>query len=269
MIGSNQLTVSEAMGLHEVLLGTSNTLEKLAFYADETRSHELETVFRAHERAFERTYQELLGFARGTGAQETGTTQYGSHFRGSQGGQAPNRQTIRPEPTGRIEDRTMVLDCLVDCKTLAVTSMTVATEASQPALRRTLADIARQHLESAYELYKIAEQHGWYPSLKPHDSPEEWLRSTHLPPAHQGVSQFGTTYASRDGGTTYTGATAGIQESYGSRGYAQTQSGYGRTDAGASYGYRASSRDESSYPGQRTGVQHAAPDLEPAQIRRH
>jgi hypothetical protein len=163
----------------------------------------------------------------------------------------------------------MVLDCLVDCKTAATTYMTVATEASQPQLRRTLADIARQHLESAYELYKIAEQHGWYPSLKPQESPEEWLRSTHLPPSHQEASQFGTGYASANRGSTYTGATGGISESYSSRGYAQTQSGYGRTAAGANYGYGASGREESSYPGHGRSVQYASPDLESEQIRRH
>ena len=269
MIGSHQLTVSEAMGLHEILLATSNTVEKLAFYADETRSHEFETVFHAHERTFERTYDELLGFARGSGTQETGIPQTGVGYRGTQGGQKPQRQTISPEPTGRLEDRTMVLDCLVDCKTLAVTSMTVATEASMPALRRTLADIARQHLDSAFELYKIAEQHGWYPSLKPQESPEQWLVSTHLPPTHQGVSQFGTTYASSDSGRAYTGATAGIQETYQSRGYAQTQSGSSRTAAGAGYGYQASGRGATNFGGQSAGVQYAAPDLEPGHAHRH
>ena len=295
MIGSHQLTVSEAMGVHEVLLETSTTIDKLAFYAEETRSHELETVFRAHQRSSERTYDELLGFARGSGTQETGVPQSGAHFRSTQGGQ-PNRQTIRPEPTGRIDDRTMVLDCLVGCKSIAVGAMTSATEASHPALRRTLADVSRQHLESAYELYKIAEQHGWYPSLQPHQSPEEWLRSTHLPATHQGVS----TYASRDGGMTYTGATAGVGEAYQSRGYAhesssfgrtsaanydyqathpgaatgvgnayegrgytQGPSGYGQTGTGANYGYQASAPGAGNFTGTHSGVQYAAPDLEP------
>ena len=269
MIGSHQLTVSEALGLHEVLLATSNTVEKLAFYADETRSHELETVFHAHERTFERTYHELLGFANGAGTQETGIPHTGVGYRGTQSGQKPQRQTISPEPTGRLEDRTMVLDCLVDCKTLAVSAMTVATEASLPALRRTLADIARLHLDSAHELYKIAEQHGWYPSLKPQESPEQWLVSTHLPPTHQGIPQYGTTYASHDGGRPYTGAQAGIQETYQSRGYAQTQSGYPRTAAGAGFGYQASPQGTANFGGQRTGVQYAAPDLEPGQTHRH
>ncbi len=268
MVGSHQLTVSEAMGLHEVLLTTSNAVDKLAFYAEETRDHELETVFHAHQRNAERTYQELIGYAHETGTHETGMTQYGSHFRG-ESGHKPSRQTVRPEPTGRIEDRTMVLDCLVDCKTAATKFMEVATEASQPQLRRTLADISRQHLEQAFELYKIAEQHGWYPSLKPHESPEEWLRSTHLPPTHQGVSQYGATYASANRGTTYTGATGRNPETYANRGYAQTQSGFGRTAAGAGYGYQAAGRNEYSYPGERTGVQYAAPDLEPAHTRRH
>ena len=269
LIGSHELTVSEAMGLHEVLLETANTVEKLAFYADETQNHELETVFHAHERMFERTYQELLGFAQGNSTHQAAFTQPGMSHNSAQGGQKPNRQTIRPEPTGRIEDRTMVMDCLVDCKEMAVASMKVATEASLPSLRRTLADIARQHLDSAFELYKIAEQHGWYPSLKPHESPEEWLRSTHLPLTHQGVSQYSAPYASHDSGRAYTGATAGVGASFQSRGYAQTQSGYGRTAAGATYGDQSPQRGVANFEGQRNGVQYAAPDLNPEQTHRH
>ncbi|MDA8346555.1 MAG: spore coat protein [Thermaerobacter sp.] len=240
MIGT-KLSVSEAMGLHEILLVSATMVDKLAYYVDETEDRELESIFSAHLRAFERTYSELLGFAHdgGNHAGGIGATNVGRGAVG--GGQKPNRQTVRPQPSGRINDRTMVMDCLMGCKALAVSATTAATEASQTTLRRTLADVSRHQLEMAYELYKIAEQHGWYPSLKPQDSPEEWLRSTHLPVTVTGgnveTSQIGAAY----GATGYAHAAVESHGAFSGNRYAQAPRNYGtagatRTAGGANWG---------------------------------
>ncbi len=220
------------MGLHEVLLVSATSIDKLSFYVDETQDRELESIFSAHLRSFERTYQELLGFAH-DGEMHATTAGTGMMGRGAiGGGQKPNRQTVRPQPSGRIDDRAMVLDCLVACKTMAVSAITVATECSQTTIRRTLADVSRHHLEMAHELYKIAEQHGWYPSLKPQDSPEEWLRSTHLPVAATGGNEdashrIGTAY----GTPNYVGAASYGQGAFSGDSYAQAPRNYGTAGA--------------------------------------
>lgn len=182
MTGSHEITVSEAMGLHELMLQDATMIDKLAVYVHEAQSRDLESIFQTNLRKFEQNYNELIGFAGGE-----------SHFAGtagtsfspgrvqSAGSQTASHQTVRPQPAGRLQDRTMLMDCLVACKQLAVSSVTVATECSNISLRRTLVDIARHHLEMAYDLYKVAEQHGWYPELKAHENPGQWLRSTHLP----------------------------------------------------------------------------------------
>lgn len=241
MIGTNQLSVSEAMGLHEILLTTATMVDKLAFYVDETGDRELESIFSAHLRGFEQTYSELLGFAQGGGTHAAvGAPSYAG--RGTvAGGKKASRQTVRPEPNGRIHDRTMVMDCLTVCKSLAVTAITVATEASQTTLRRTLADVSRHQLETSFELYKIAEQRGWYPSLKPQDSPADWLRSTHLPVTGTGIgvetSHIGAAY----GAPVYGGAASQGQGAFGGQGYVEPQrdfgtAGYTRTATGAADG---------------------------------
>ncbi len=238
---STKLSVSEAMGLHEILMGTATMVDKLAYYVDETDDRELQSIFSAHLRSFERTYSELLGFAQGGGshAGDIGSAYGGRGTIGS--GQKPNRQTVRPQPSGRIHDRTMVMDCLIACKALAVSTITVATECSQTTLRRTLADVSRHQLEMSYELYKIAEQHGWYPSLKPQDSPEEWLRSTHLPVASTAgnveTSQIGAAY----GATGFVGAADTGRGALSGNRYAQAPKNYGtagatRTAGGADWG---------------------------------
>jgi len=273
LIGSHQLTVSEAMGLHEVLLETATSIEKLAFFADSTNDRELEGMFRSHARSAERTYQELLGFTRDEGTRPGYTTQTGgTQFYGAQGGQQASRQTVRPEPTGRrLQDHTMVMDSLVDCKSASVTCMTVATECSSPTLRRTLADISRQHLDSAYELYKIAEQHGWYPSLQPHESPEDWLRSTHLPPAQYVASGSNHAFTAQDGRGVYATGTAGIQEAYRGHAAAPAESAYGRAPAGATYGYQASGAPSTdrTLGETTTGPRYGAPNLDTTRSHRH
>ncbi len=229
------------MGLHEILLVTATMVDKLAYYVDETDDRELESIFSAHLRTYEQTYSELLGFAQDGGAHSAAHS-VGNVGRGTiGGGQKPNRQTVRPQPSGRITDRTMVMDCLVACKTLSVAATTAATEASQTTIRRTLADVSRHHLEMAYELYKIAEQHGWYPSLKPQDSPEEWLRSTHLPVASGGVSGHQPQHAPAYGAQSYARSAQQGQAAIGGQSYTQAPSNYGtagafRTAGGANWG---------------------------------
>lgn len=186
MTGSHEVTVSEAFGLHELMLQDSTMIDKLAVYVQEVENREIESIFHTCLRKFEQNYNELIGFAGGEvsyasapgGTFTSGTT---GHIGGQIGGQTASRQTVRPQPMGRLQDRSMLMDCLVACKQLAVSSVTVATECSSPALRRTLVDMSRHHLEMAYDLYKVAEQHGWYPELKAHENPGQWLRSTHLP----------------------------------------------------------------------------------------
>lgn len=179
--GTREITVSEALGLHELLLVDATMIDKLGVYAEEAENRELESMFRSHLRKFEQNYNELVSFAGGETA--FSGTGHGS-FTGAgvqPGGQKSSHQVVRPQPMGRLQDRTMLMDCLINCKELAVASVKVATECSSTALRRTLADVSRHHLEMAYDLYKIAEQHGWYPELKAQENPGQWLRSTHLP----------------------------------------------------------------------------------------
>lgn len=182
MTGSHEITVSEALGLHELMLQDAAMIDKLAVYVHEAQSRELESIFQTNLRKFEQNYNELIGFAGGEShfAGTAGTRVSSGQFQ-SEGTQKASHQTVRPQPMGRLQDRTMLMDCLVASKQLAVSSVTVATECSNISLRRTLVDIARHHLEMAYDLYKVAEQHGWYPELKAHENPGQWLRSTHLP----------------------------------------------------------------------------------------
>lgn len=182
MTGSHEITVSEALGLHELMLQDAAMIDKLAVYVHEAQSRELESIFQTNLRKFEQNYNELIGFAGGEShLAGTAGTRFSSGQFPSEGGQTASHQTVRPQPVGRLQDRTMLMDCLVASKQLAVSSVTVATECSSTSLRRALVDIARHHLEMAYDLYKVAEHHGWYPELKAHENPGQWLRSTHLP----------------------------------------------------------------------------------------
>jgi len=61
--------------------------------------------------------------------------------------------------------RSIALDCLNQCKSLAVSHIKSSTECSHPELRRTFMDMARQDMEMGEELFHIANRKGWYQTI--------------------------------------------------------------------------------------------------------
>jgi len=70
----------------------------------------------------------------------------------------------------KLSDRAMATDCLNDCKHATVKMMTAATEASSPTLRQSLANLSREHLDMAYDMFKFLQSRGWYqaPNVSQH-----------------------------------------------------------------------------------------------------
>lgn len=191
-----KLTVSEALGLHELLQSLAAHTETFAFYAEEVRNEELRHLIQDQLSEAEDAYQELRSVAANMSSgslMEIGERGWHeSTTRGMMSNQeSRNFRPVEPRPSGRISDRAITTDMLECSKAFSVKCTWVATEMSHQRIRHILSDLSRECLDSAFKLYKFMEREGWYPSFKEHENPEQWLTRTHQPMEGQaGISRM-------------------------------------------------------------------------------
>lgn len=131
---------------------------KLEFLCNQVRDTQLRSTLEQHARRCRQIGQQLQGFFHGGHGQSASTfsSQPAGTYGSSYGMSSANMGT-------QSLDAIVAADCLKDCKSLAVRSMTGATETSQPA-RNFLYQIAGEHLRMAEEQYHWLEQRGLYAS---------------------------------------------------------------------------------------------------------
>lgn len=181
-----KLSVSEALGLHELLQGLAAHTETFAVNAEEAHSEELRHLIAEQLDEAQDAYHEIRGIAASLSSGsmmeigERGWHENTMMKMMSSQGSRPLRP-VEPHPTGRMSDRAIATDMLESSKAFAVKCTWVATEMSHQRIRHILADLSRECLDNAFRLYKFMERQGWYPTYKEGDNPEQWLTHTHQP----------------------------------------------------------------------------------------
>jgi spore coat protein CotF len=177
-----ELTPSELLQIHEVALAHAIAIEKAAVYTAMAKDPDLAAMLRHSRQKKEAHYQELVDISQGAPLDRRFEQMDGGLAgRPRQAGGA-STQPLQPEPQrAAFSDRTIAGDCLNDAKTMAVRAIWAATEISHVGLRRALSEMARYHLDEAYEFYRYMEQQGWYVPLRPGENAQQWFRETHRP----------------------------------------------------------------------------------------
>lgn len=174
------LTPSELLQLHEIAMEHATSIAKLYGYEQFVQDPELSAMLDHDRRKSETHYQEIIEMARGDASSRA---QLDGGLEPSQRGRGFNSATrpVQPKPQQGFSDRTIAQDCLSCNKQMAVRSMFAATECSHVGLRRALSEMARYHLDAAFEFYRFMEHKGWYSPLKANENPEHWFEQTHEP----------------------------------------------------------------------------------------
>lgn len=174
-----RITQAEAHYIHELLLSHGKDIEKFSFFRDQCQDRELERLLGDQVRKIQHHYEELLSFvADGSNPniQHGAPTGLNRSY-----GQPPKPQPMQPNTQGTISDRAMAADALVTSKNAAVQCTQAATEASNSALRRSLVEMTRDHLDMAFEMYRFMESRGWYASAG--SAPPTWVQQGYQQPS--------------------------------------------------------------------------------------
>ncbi len=95
-----------------------------------------------------------------------------------------------PNPQAHWSAKTVVMDCLLTCKGLAIRQGNCVLESATPKVKSTFEKIQRDHVEMATELWNLAATRGWYPPPRAAvEQHEQELSSMFTPPAYGGGMQ--------------------------------------------------------------------------------
>lgn len=174
----------QAAELWEVCRDHHTLAAKLEWFSTQVSDGQLRSTLERHARRSHQVCQQLEGFLQsgsatftgstGTFAQTHGQNNFGSggyHQSGSfqsgsfQSGSFGYQGSQSAFGTGSSIDIMVAMDCLKDCKYLALQATNGASESSQP-VRGFLNQLTGEHLQAAEEMYHWLEQRGMYASPK-------------------------------------------------------------------------------------------------------
>ncbi|HEY8449244.1 MAG TPA: spore coat protein [Bacillota bacterium] len=174
------LSQKEVLNLPDLLNAHAAAIERGAVEQEQCQDEQLRQILQRHAQVFRQHHQALTSvlqrYGGDHGGRGPGANAVGPVGQGGIGGYSPqgigqgdrlaNFNQFEPyQPQinqRRLSDRTIAQGCL-DCnKHLAMTCTIMALEAATPEIRRLLMDMARDHVEMAYELFSYLEQHRWY-----------------------------------------------------------------------------------------------------------
>lgn len=160
----------EAAELWEITRDHIGTAARLNWFTQGVRDPQLRQTLQRHAQHFHQAAQTLAGMLQNhPGQQPPMPYQHNQHNQHNQQNpqSLPNQQGRSPQPNQQGNsmvqplDAILVLDCLADCKSMAVNCIRGATEASQPA-RAYLYQLSGEHLRAAEEHFQWLDQRGLY-----------------------------------------------------------------------------------------------------------
>lgn len=174
-----KLTPSEFQQLHEIASAAATHIAKTTGFLSFVQDSDLRTMIENERRKAESHYNELIEIANGESIDRKFENMDGG-LQGRPRGMASRAPSpVQPKVGQGFSDRTIASDLLDFSKTMAVRDIWAATEISHVGIRRALSEMARYHLDAAYELYRFMEQKGWYVPLGFSDNAERWFRQNH------------------------------------------------------------------------------------------
>lgn len=194
----------QAAELWEVCRDHHTLAAKLEWFSTQVSDGQLRSALERHARRSHQVCQQLEGFLQsgstafagstGTFTQAQGQNNFsgGYHQSGSfQSGSVGYQGGQSAFGSGTSIDIMVAMDCLKDCKYLALQATNGASESSQP-VRSFLNQLSGEHLQAAEEMYHWLEQRGMYASPKAdQQTVQEYA---------QALQQIDQTVASRFGG---------------------------------------------------------------------
>ncbi|MBX6379000.1 MAG: spore coat protein [Clostridia bacterium] len=161
-----QISQKEFLNLTDILNSHASAIECLNADIQDTQDGQLRQILQNHERVYRQHYDALVNVARQRGIDGSAAVGYSPQL-GMQGGFVGNVggfQAFQPQTGGkRVSDRAIAVGCLDRCKQNALTLTWAAIESATPDVRRLFLDMARDHVEMAFELFAFLNQRQWYP----------------------------------------------------------------------------------------------------------
>ena len=165
------LTQKEVLNLPELLNAHAAMIERAAVEQEMCQDAQLRQILERHAQVCRRHHgmlQWMLDRAQGQAAGDHPAGHYradvpgnGTYTQGFQGFE-PYRPGAGAGGGRRIGDRALAIGCLEMNKHLALTATWMALESAHPDVRRALMDVARDHVEMAFELFNFLQQRQWY-----------------------------------------------------------------------------------------------------------
>ncbi|MHB1612594.1 MAG: spore coat protein [Sulfobacillus sp.] len=174
-----KLTPSEFQQIHEIASSDATLIAKTTGFLSFAQDSDLRSMIEYERRKAETHYSELIDIANGESIDRK--------FENLDGGLQGRPRSMMPKPPSAVQpksgqgftDRTIASDLLDFSKNMSVRAIWAATEISHVGIRRALSEMARYHLDAAYEFYRFMEQKGWYVPLGFSDNAERWFRQNH------------------------------------------------------------------------------------------
>lgn len=155
-----RLEMHEVIDAHDQLVENVTTSEKIKLFSQICQDPQLANTLLTHAQQMDQMAARLTNALNLNPQYVTGQV---SQPRRAAIPQAAGQQ-IRSLAANQQIDHLVTLDCLKDCKNLAIKATFAATEASTPEIRRLYQEMCGAHLQMADQHYRYAEQRGFYHS---------------------------------------------------------------------------------------------------------
>lgn len=174
-----KLTSSEFQQIHEIATADATLIAKATGFLSFVQDSDLKSMVENERRKAETHYNELIDIANGESLNQK-FEQLDGGLKGrprTSASQSPS--PVQPKVGQGFSDRVIAADLLDYSKSMTVRTIWAATEISHVGIRRALSEMARYHLDAAYEFYRFMEMKGWYVPLGATDNAEQWFRQNH------------------------------------------------------------------------------------------
>lgn len=170
------LTQKELLNLPELLNAHAAMMEKASFEQSTCQDPRLRDIIGRHAQVYRRHFDRLQGIlnrSRGATVNQTAAPYHAPVDGQGAGSFTQGFQQFEPYrgpmDARRVSDRAVAIGCLEMNKHTALTATWMALEAANPEVRHALMDVARDHVEMAFEMFAYLQQHQWYaaPAAQP------------------------------------------------------------------------------------------------------
>ncbi|PSR19876.1 MAG: spore coat protein [Sulfobacillus acidophilus] len=174
-----KLTAQEYQQLHEIATADATLIAKATGFLSFVQDSDLKSMVENERRKAEMHYNELIDIANGESLNQKFEQLDGGLKGRPRNASMQSPTPIQPKSGQGFTDRIIAADLLDYSKSMTVRCIWAATEITHVGIRRALSEMARYHLDAAYEFFKFMEQKGWYVPLGANENAEQWFRQNH------------------------------------------------------------------------------------------